>query len=159
MEVKLELGAVLDAATPHEVRQQMDASIARAIEVWRQRGIGVKWTEQALPVQPAAPSLLLPAVGGGFAWKIRVISVVLAAAGTLGAFKGANPGTRPLGPPAASVAFLFGGVTFNVASMFFPDDVVIQSGQQILIAATQNISNYYYGAVQFPAERQGEILG
>jgi len=155
MKFLIEAGSAIETLTPAELRSE----IAKAQAVWEARAIGVKWTEQGpLPVQPAGPSQQVNGPATGFAWKLRVASVNLAAAGTLAVFKGESPAGRPIANPVASTAFAFGGVTYNIASLFFPDDIVIQSGQQILLAATQNISTYYYGAVQFPAQKAGEIL-
>lgn len=143
---------MLETVTPKEMRD----AFAAERRFWQERATGVKWHETAQNVPPSAPSPSVTVLGpaAGFAWTLRIVAVNLAAAGTFGAWKGESVNGRPIANPVTSTAI--GGQ--NVAVIFFSDDIVIQAAQQVFLFATQNIANWYLGAVQVPAERLGEIL-
>lgn len=153
MLLKIEPGASADVLSRQELAEELVRSEIRAAA----RSAGYKWVEQALPVNPGAGAVQLGGPGQGWHWKMRLVAVQLAAAGAFGAFKGEGANTvvsRPI-MPVTNSAVLAG---LNVAVFFFPDDIIVQGGQQVFLQASQFITSYYYGAVQVPAERLGEHL-
>lgn len=155
MKFKIEAGGTIDTVTPQELSKAM----AGERNFWRERATGVKWTELALNLNPPlattypdpTPGVNQNPVGPapGWAWKLRIVTSTLAAAGTMAIYKGESANARLIGVQN-NPAILQG--------IFFPDDIVIQAGQQLFIACSTNMTTLYVGAVQVPAERLGEIL-
>lgn len=153
MLLKIEPGASADVLSRAELAEELGRAEVRAAA----RSAGYKWVEQALPVNPAAGAVQLGGPGQGWHWKMRLVAVQLAAAGVFAAFKGEGANTvvsRPITQPVTTVAL----AGLNIGVFFFPDDIIVQGGQQIFLQASQFITSYYYGAVQVPAERLGEHL-
>lgn len=149
----LQVGETIDVLTAEELQRiliEEDVKLAA-------RAAGFKWHESALPVTPAAPTFQIGGPAPGFAWKLRLVSVSLAAAGSFGLFKGeAASGltNRPVGNPQSTSVL----GTLNIGTIFYPDDIVVHTDQQVFILATQNIISFYFGAVQVPGERLSEHL-
>lgn len=145
---QLEIGATADILSPGELRDELIRAEIRAAA----KSAGYKPAELFLPVGAATYQDSGPAAG--FAWKLRMITCVLAAAGTIAAFKGEGINGRPVGT-AQSVS----AAGLNIAGIFYPDDIIVQSDQQIFVSAgAGTIVSYYRVAVQVPAQRLGEHL-
>lgn len=90
----------------------------------------------------------------GYAWSLKMVSVVLSAAGNVAVFLGDNINSAPIGG-GASVAM--GGL--NVFNTTFTSNVVVMSDQRAitLLAATGVMGAIKLLAKQVPAEMVGKL--
>lgn len=153
----IEAGQSVDVISPAEMAHILLEQEIRLAA----KSAGYKWTETP-PIavtNPATglagnPTYLDTGPQGGWAWKLRIISCVLAATGGVAVFKGENANGRII---ASALTVNVAGL--NIAGIFFPDDIIVNSGQQLFVSAgAGSILTYYRGAVQVPAERMGEVL-
>ncbi len=135
-------------------RLEMEQVFHKGMEnFFHQEYLGVSYKEfngnadGASSVQIAGPD-------SGYAWSLKMISAVLAAADDLGIWLGENTTTAPIG----------GGATVKMGGQFvvnvtFTSNVVVISDQRLvtLAADTSTIGAYKLIAKQVPAEMVGKL--
>jgi len=121
---------------------------------FHQEYLGVSYKEYNDNGAGATQFSLAVAPDSGYAWSLKMVSVVLSAAGNVAVFLGDNINTAPIGG-GASVTM--GGL--NVFNTTFTSNVVVMSDQRAitLLAATGTIGAVKVIAKQVPAEMVGKL--
>lgn len=154
-----EIGAEMDARMAAFYEQQREIASARE----RERLRGLKRIEIFIPLTGVSTVFIGQYTNAGmgngpeqgYVWSIRLVSMVLASAGTMTIYKSSSDKDtrRPLFAPP-QIAATTG--TIQVAT-WSSDQARIRFGEGLYITATQNINSVYMAAWELPAEREGEF--
>lgn len=152
-EFKFEMGGTFQSLT----KPELDESLRTAADIWKQRGLGVKWTLwTAPPGQLGGPSYVVPGPLAGWGWALKMISVQLSAAGSVTAYYGESANGRAIAGPGAGFPAAAG--TLQIAT-FTSNIAILPPTQNLYIAATgANLSTLMVTAFQFPYERLADVL-
>lgn len=148
---KADLGAVgsFDVLTNHELRETLGHSISHNIREWY-RGIdylGVAGQGNG------TGTLTVATTDQGYAWNLKLVSVQLAAAGTLSIYPGENNQTAPIGVVPA----VANGPNFEAVETFSGDQIVFKDSRSITLFSSVVILNYRILYKQVPTEMQGKL--
>lgn len=158
MEVLIKAGAVVDVPTSGEVRQAIyDAAQEMETQRLRAELRGIKPMRVSGPVTPAALTYYIangPEVG--YVWSVQLLSVQMAAAGTVLAYVTSSaPSTGST--PQRLVANMSTS-NANQVQPYAKNQCPVYPAESIYLVATQNITAFYMSGWEVPAEMVGKLL-
>lgn len=153
MKVLIKAGAEIDVPTRDEVRQDIHSAWSDYQAQLREKARGIKPIRIARPgPSPAAGTLFVTdaAPESGYLWNLKLISVQLAAAGTLLTYiasSAPSAGSTPL-------RLIANNTTSNANQVvtFSSSQVILYPDEGVYLSATQNISAVFLAAAEVPAE-------
>lgn len=148
---KQDLGplGVFDTLTNDELHSTLGHHFSHTIREWY-RGIdylGVAGQGNG------TGTLTVATTDQGYAWNLKLVSVQLAAAGTLSIYPGENNLTAPIGVVPA----IANGPNFEAVETFSGDQIVFKDSRSITLFSAVTILNYRILYKQVPTEMQGKL--
>jgi hypothetical protein len=156
MELNMGEQRLHSALAPIDVLTRLDLEQAQRKnldEFFHEKFIGVSYQEYNTNGQGAS-QVSIPGPDGGYTWSLKLVSVVLSAAGNLAIFLGDNITSAPVGGGAS---ITMGGL--NVVTSTFSSNVVLVQDQRpiTLLAVTGTIQQVKVIAKQVPSEMVGKL--
>jgi len=153
VKVLIKAGAEIDVPTRSEVREDIHGAWRDYQAELRQKARGIKPIRIARPGPVTAASTLFltdAAPESGYLWNLKLVSVQLAAAGTLLTYIASSAPSTSSTP----LRLIANNLTSNANQVvtFSSSQVILYPDEGLYLSATQNINAVFLTAAEVPAE-------